>query len=234
MPCGRAPVTSRRMCRTDAGNPFRRGAHYAGAADAHHSSSRCARATLPARRRGLEPAGSATKPLERGDRPRSAHAPAALQAQAQEAAPGLHPARHLSARGRLDRVRDADGCGERPALAREPLRVQGRPQLDPLFRRPRLQAAGQRRLPDCRARRKQEPDPARGGRDLAQPQERGHRDRGQALLRARGRGLRRHRPSARAGRAQAARRAGRLDDHSAVRQERTRRPGQPLRVPEAA
>ena len=233
MPCGRAPVTSRRMSRTDAGNPFRRGAHYAGAADAHHSFSRCARATLPARRRGLQHAGPATEPLEHRDRPRSAPA-AALQAQAQEGAPGLHPARHRSARDRLDRVRDADGRGERPALAREPLRVQGRPQLDPLFRRPRLQAAGQRRLPDRHARRKQEPDPARGGRDLAQPQERGHRDRGQALLRTRGRGLRRHRARARAGRAQAARRAGRLDDHATVREERPRRPGQPLRFPEAA
>ena len=74
----------------------------------------------------------------------------------------------------------------------------------------------------------------RGARDLAVHQERGHRDRGQALLRAPRRRLPGHRARPVAGRPRRQRRAGRLDDHAAVREERARRAGRPLRVPEAA
>ena len=72
------------------------------------------------------------------------------------------------------------------------------------------------------------------GADLAQHQERRHRDRGPALLRARGRGLPGHRPRALAGHPPAGSGPGRLDDHPAVRQERALGAGGPLRLPEAA
>ena len=42
----------------------------------------------------------------------------------------------------IDGLRDAHGRVERPALAREPGRVQGRRELDPVRRWPRLQGAG--------------------------------------------------------------------------------------------
>ncbi len=82
--------------------------------------------------------------------------------------------------------------------------------------------------------RQPEPDPARPGRDLAQHQERRHRHRGQALLRARGRGLPGHRARPLAGHPAPERRPGRLDDHPAVREERALGPGRPLGLPEAA
>ncbi len=91
-----------------------------------------------------------------------------------------------------------------------------------------------RRVPaDREADRQPEPHPRGRGRDLAEREERGDRDRGPPLLRPQGRGLHGHRPRARPGRPQAARRPGWLHDHPAVREERAGRPGRPVRVPEA-
>ncbi len=234
MPCGagarnRPPVF---LARTR--GPLQRGAHSnAGAVDAHHKPSRRARTPLPAHGAGRRRAGTADGGLARPAR-HGAPAAAQAQAEAEEAEARVHPARHLAARARLDRFRDVDGGVERPARAREPRRVPRGAQLPALLRRPRLPQAGQGRLPDRHAGRQPEPHPARGRRDLGQHQERGHRHRGPALLRARGRGLRGHRASARTGRPQAPRGPGRLDDHAAVRQERAGGPGQSLGVPEIA
>ena len=150
------------------------------------------------------------------------------QAQGQEAAAGADPGRAVRARPGLDGVRDDDGRRERPAPAGEQGRVQEGAELDGLRRREgqatelaTLTGNQNRILVSTR-------------RDLAEHQERRDRDRGPALLRARGRGLQGHRPRAAPGHAPPERRAGRVDDHPAVREERARGPGQPVGVPEAA
>ena len=92
------------------------------------------------------------------------------------------------ARRRLDGLRDDDGRRQRPARAREQGRVQARRRTPMVFAR---RARTSPRAGD--ADRQPEPDPVKRGRDLAEHQERGDRDRGPPLLRARGRRLQGHR-----------------------------------------
>ncbi len=106
----------------------------------------------------------------------------------------------------------------------------------------RAQYATRRELGRLRRRRQADrdpdrqgaPHPPRLGRDLADRQAGRGRDRGRALLRASRHRLHGHRSRPLPGRARRRRRAGRLDDHPAVRQERARGPEQPHGFPEAA
>src|SRR5918999_4698176 len=108
LPCGRAPVTKPPRFRTDAGDPPTGPLSHAGAADAYHKPSLHAQAPLPARQWRWHRGGPAHRGLAGRARRRAAPS-AAPQAEAEEAAARLHPARDLAARAGLDRVRDADG-----------------------------------------------------------------------------------------------------------------------------
>ena len=154
-----------------------------------------------------EPPTPITDPPARGNRSCAAGAGGAppghaapAQAEAEEAALGLRLL-GVSVLALISTV-----FGMLMAVASDLPSLEGRPST----RRPRTRsstptgpAAGSpaRPLPDRQAHRQPEPHPRAGGRHLPQPQERGDRDRGPALLRARGRGLHRHRPRALAGRA---------------------------------
>ena len=164
----------------------------------------------------------------------AARAAGAPQAEAQEAAPRLRARRPLGPRCDLHGLRHADGRGERPAGARERGRVPGRRELGALCGWAGLQGARRARVPDRQAHRQPQPDPRAGGRHLAPHQERGHSDRGPALLRARGPRLPGHRARPVAGHPPPQRRPGRFDDHPAVRQERALGSGRPLGLPEAS
>src|SRR2546423_1537106 len=107
----------------------------------------------------------------------------AQEAEGQEAPPCARPPRTERARADLDGVRDDDGGRERAAAARgEGAAALGR----------ELDAVRLDRGTDREADRQREPDRQQRRRDLAQHQERGHRDRGQAPLRAPGRRPARH------------------------------------------
>ena len=126
----------------------------------------------------------------------------------------------------LDRVRDDDGGRVRPARPGEPAGVQAtratRSSSTSAASRLGILTGNQNRI----ILRSDQIAPVDEARD--------HRDRGQALLHQRGRGPPRHRaarswPTSTHKR----RRAGRLDDHPAVRQERARGPAQAHPVREA-
>ena len=212
-------ATRRQTTRTDRGNPS------AGALTAT-----CQEPPTPIIRRTAH----ARNRFVRLQEPPPPPGPRAAQAEAEEAAPGGRAGGHRRAGPDLHGVRDAHGGGQRPALAREQGRVPGGRELDPLRRRAGLQGPGPLLLPDRQADRQPQPHPRPGGRHLAQHQERRDRDRGPALLPARGRGLHRHRARPVAGHPAPLGRPGRLHDHPAVREERPLRPGRPLGLPEAA
>ena len=126
------------------------------------------------------PGPASSAPAATGRRRRR---PQAAQAEAEEAEAGAGGDRPVGARADLDRLRDAHGRRERPALARQRGPVPGSPQLRALPARPRLPQARSGQLPaDREADRQPQPHPGQRGRDLAQPQERGDRDRGPPLL----------------------------------------------------
>src|SRR4051812_8104458 len=150
---------------------------------------------------------------------------AAAQAEGQEASADPDRARSRRPRPGLDGVRDDDGGRLRPAPARERATLPTRPQLD---------APGRPR-PLARARGLQpEPRPRRLRPDLTGDAPRDHLDRGPPLLYEQRRRHPRYRPRVRPGRSPQGQRAGWLDNHPAVRQERARGPGQPHGVPEIA
>ena len=112
-------------------------------------------------------------------------APPPPQAQAEEAAPGARARRPVDPRRDLDGLRDADGGGERPPQPREPRPVQRAAENSVLY----ADSPGCKELEtgpglpaDREAHRQPEPHPGRRGRDLAERQERGDRDRGPPLL----------------------------------------------------
>ena len=155
--------------------------------------------------------------------------PAAARRRA-ETAPeeAAHPARLHGPRpagARLLGLRRDDGRRAGPPGPRGTSSVRPRPELGRLLQR-RHRADD----PD----REREADPARVGRDLSRPQAGGRLDRGRALLRAPRDRLPRHRSRPPAGHRLRGSGAGRLDDHPAVRQERSRGTGQPDRAAEAA
>ena len=129
------------------------------------------------------------------------------------------------ARVRLLDLRDHDGGRPGPALAREPRAVQARPRTrssttSTASKLATLTNNQGRILLDLRRDRAGD----EGGRG---------RDRGPALLRPPRRRFPGHRPRRLSGHPLRLGPAGRLDDHPAVRQERTRGAGQPDRLPEA-
>ncbi len=132
-------------------------------------------------------------------------------------------------RARLDGLRDDDGGRAASCRSSRTTPSYQRAQNSIVYSdRAATRAAGA-------ADRQREPRSCvTGGPDLAEHQERGHRDRGQALLRARGRRLPGHRPRAVPGHPRPRRRPGRLDDHPAVREERARGAVRPHGLPEAA
>ena len=117
MPCGRAPQPAAKFCRTDAGPPLTGRSPACRAADAHHKPSRHAR-PLPRTDAILGRAGSGRALSPGAPRQPPRRKPKLKKLRLAFILLGIS-----RAGARLDRVRDADGGGERPALAREPGRV---------------------------------------------------------------------------------------------------------------
>src|SRR3954469_21853590 len=95
------------------------------------------------------------------------------EAEGQKASPRPRAARARRSRPHLDDLRDDDGRGQRAAAARGQGAAPLGGQLDALRRERRA---------DREAHRQREPDRQQRRGDLAQHQERRHRNRGQALL----------------------------------------------------
>ena len=138
------------------------------------------------------------------------------------------PARTVRPRHGVDRLRHDDGRRPGPPRARVPERVPRGAQLGAVRDGPGRQEGAPGR-PD----RRREPDPRRFGRHLLEREASRGRDRGPALLHPQGSRLPRHRTGALGGPAAPACGAGCLDDHAAVREERTGRAEEPLALPEA-